>query len=132
VVEDDDGDLLRGDGGGDLFKLAFADERGRVEAVAVLEELAGDGGTGGDGELAELVERLFSGELGGAGELGGVGGVGGGAGRGRSGSFTQSWRAKLRWPVLWRKRPVRQRVRPGRFRRARATAWGGRYAMPYS
>lgn len=44
---------------GNFLELAFADERGRIRPVTVLNEFTGDFRTGGSNQLAELGQRFF-------------------------------------------------------------------------
>ena len=45
---------------GNFLELAFADERGRIRTVTMLNEFAGNPRTGGSHQLAELSQRFFN------------------------------------------------------------------------
>ena len=51
-------------GGGNFLQLAFADERGGIRTVAMLDEFAGNLRTGGSHQLAELGKRFFHADAG--------------------------------------------------------------------
>ena len=52
-----------GDSSGDLLQFAFADERGRIRTVTMLNKFAGNFRTCGRYKLAKFRQRLFNIEM---------------------------------------------------------------------
>ena len=64
VIKKDEIGRYRSYRAGNFFQLAAADQRGRIRAVAMLQEFSGDFGAGADRQAAQFVQRLFGGEFG--------------------------------------------------------------------
>ena len=64
MIDEDQIGINRSDGAGDFLQLAFADERGRIWPVTMLNEFAGDLRTGGSHQFAELGQRFFNADAG--------------------------------------------------------------------
>jgi hypothetical protein len=60
VVDQHQVGIDRRHGARDFLELAFADERGRIRTVAILNEFAGNFRAGGSYQLAEFGKRFFN------------------------------------------------------------------------